>query len=99
MGEALFLGDEPMRGVGPFLNRSAMRREAASLLKSYFDLELPDNALISELTTAEKQIIQITRALIRNMIEGVTKGYEKSLEVVGVGWTAAVAGRTRQLNR
>jgi large subunit ribosomal protein L6 len=33
-----------------------------------------------------------TRALIRNMVEGVTKGYEKSLEVVGVGWTAAVAG-------
>src|SRR5437773_1119717 len=29
------------------------------------------------------------RANIRNMIEGVTKGYEKNMEVVGVGWTAA----------
>jgi large subunit ribosomal protein L6 len=38
-----------------------------------------------------------TRALIRNMIEGVTKGYEKSLEVVGVGWTAAVAGKQLKL--
>src|SRR5215831_925165 len=32
-----------------------------------------------------------TRSLIKNMIAGVTKGYEKSLEIVGVGWTAALA--------
>jgi ribose transport system ATP-binding protein len=65
VGEALFLGDERVHGAGLFLNRAAMRREAERLLKSYFDVELPDGALISELTTAEKQIIQITRALIR----------------------------------
>jgi large subunit ribosomal protein L6 len=34
-----------------------------------------------------------TRALIDNMIEGVTKGYQKKMEVVGVGWTAAVTGK------
>ncbi|RMH13898.1 MAG: 50S ribosomal protein L6 [Planctomycetota bacterium] len=39
-----------------------------------------------------------TRAIIRNMVEGVTKGYEKKLEVVGVGWTAAVAGQNLKLN-
>lgn len=38
-----------------------------------------------------------TRALIRNMVIGVTKGYEKALEVVGVGWTAAVAGKNVKL--
>jgi hypothetical protein len=38
-----------------------------------------------------------TRALIRNMVEGVTKGYEKKLEVVGVGWTAAVQGKKLKL--
>ncbi|MBX3359394.1 MAG: 50S ribosomal protein L6 [Phycisphaeraceae bacterium] len=38
-----------------------------------------------------------TRALLRNMIEGVTKGYEKSMEVVGVGWTAAVQGNKLKL--
>ncbi|OLP50548.1 sugar ABC transporter ATP-binding protein [Allorhizobium taibaishanense] len=65
VGEALFLGDEPVYGGLQLLNRSGMRREAARLLKSYFDLELPDGALIADLTTAEKQIIQITRALIR----------------------------------
>lgn len=33
-----------------------------------------------------------TRALINNMVEGVTKGYEKKLQVVGVGWSANVSG-------
>jgi large subunit ribosomal protein L6 len=39
-----------------------------------------------------------TRAHIRNMVEGVTKGYERSLEVVGVGWTAAVQGKKLKLS-
>jgi large subunit ribosomal protein L6 len=38
-----------------------------------------------------------TRALVKNMIAGVTKGYEKSLEIVGVGWTAAVAGKNLKM--
>jgi large subunit ribosomal protein L6 len=31
------------------------------------------------------------------MIEGVTKGYEKKLEIVGVGWSARVAGKKLSL--
>ena len=34
----------------------------------------------------------LTRALIANMIEGVTKGYEKKLEMVGVGYRAKQSG-------
>ena len=34
----------------------------------------------------------MTRALIQNMVTGVTDGYEKSLEIVGVGWGAQVQG-------
>jgi large subunit ribosomal protein L6 len=33
-----------------------------------------------------------TRAHISNMVEGVTKGYAKTLEVNGVGWGATLAG-------
>ena len=39
----------------------------------------------------------LTRALISNMVEGVSKGYEKRLEVVGVGYTAAVQNNEVQL--
>jgi large subunit ribosomal protein L6 len=39
-----------------------------------------------------------TRARIQSMIEGVTKGYSKKLEVVGVGWNAKPAGKNLQLN-
>ncbi len=39
----------------------------------------------------------LTRAIIANMMEGVTKGYEKRLEVVGVGYLAAIQGDTLQL--
>ena len=39
-----------------------------------------------------------TRSLINNMVDGVSKGYEKKLEVIGVGWTAQLAGQTLRLN-
>ena len=44
-----------------------------------------------------KALHGLTRALIDNMIEGVTKGFEKKLEVVGVGYLAAIKGDTLQL--
>jgi large subunit ribosomal protein L6 len=34
----------------------------------------------------------MTRAMIQNMMVGVTKGYQKDLEIIGVGWNAAVQG-------
>jgi len=38
-----------------------------------------------------------TRALVRNMIDGVAKGYEKTMEVVGVGWVPTLSGKTLKL--
>lgn len=32
----------------------------------------------------------LSRAVIHNMVQGVTKGYEKKLEIVGVGYLAAI---------
>jgi large subunit ribosomal protein L6 len=39
----------------------------------------------------------LTRALISNMMVGVTEGYEKKLEIQGVGYLGAIAGDTLQL--
>lgn len=38
-----------------------------------------------------------TRAHIANMVEGVTKGYEKVMHVVGTGWSATLAGKSLKL--
>ncbi len=40
-----------------------------------------------------RELHGLTRTLIANMIEGVTKGYEKVLEVNGVGYRAAKQGK------
>lgn len=39
----------------------------------------------------------LTRALINNMVEGAGKGYERRLEIVGVGYRAAMNGTAIQL--
>jgi large subunit ribosomal protein L6 len=39
----------------------------------------------------------MTRAMVQNMVVGVTAGYEKRLEIVGVGYLAAVQGNILQL--
>ena len=35
----------------------------------------------------------LTRTLLANMVEGVTKGYEKRLAIIGVGYRAALKGK------
>lgn len=39
----------------------------------------------------------LTRTLIANMVEGVTNGYAKNLEIVGVGYRAALKGRDLEI--
>ncbi len=40
----------------------------------------------------------LTRTLISNMVEGVTKGYSKELEIRGVGYRAQLQGKTLNMN-
>jgi large subunit ribosomal protein L6 len=40
----------------------------------------------------------LTRTLVANMVEGVTKGYEKRLVIQGVGYRAALKGTDLELN-
>jgi large subunit ribosomal protein L6 len=39
----------------------------------------------------------LTRTLVSNMVEGVTKGYEETLELIGVGYRAAIKGKNLSL--
>jgi large subunit ribosomal protein L6 len=40
----------------------------------------------------------MSRSTIQNLVAGVTKGFEKKLEITGVGYKAAVAGKNLQLS-
>jgi large subunit ribosomal protein L6 len=40
----------------------------------------------------------MSRAQVANLVEGVTKGFEKRLEISGVGYKAAVAGKVLKLS-
>jgi len=40
----------------------------------------------------------LTRALIANMVKGVSEGYDRKLEIIGVGYKAVLKGKILQLN-
>ena len=45
----------------------------------------------------DKSVHGLTRALLNNMVVGVTEGFSKKLEVVGVGYKVVKQGKTLQL--
>ncbi|HHT92122.1 MAG TPA: 50S ribosomal protein L6 [Clostridiaceae bacterium] len=64
-------------------------------------IKIEDNNIIVERSSDEKfdrSLHGLTRTLIFNMIEGVTKGFEKTLEINGVGYRAAKQGNKLVLN-
>ena len=46
---------------------------------------------------ADRAFHGLTRALVQNMMLGVSEGYEKKLEIQGVGYLGAISGDTLQL--
>jgi len=49
-------------------------------------------------TKRHKSLHGLSRSLIANMVQGVTQGYEKVLEIVGVGYRAQLKGNKLVLN-
>ncbi|MCD8002557.1 MAG: 50S ribosomal protein L6 [Clostridia bacterium] len=64
-------------------------------------IERDGNVIHVKRPTDEKEdraLHGLTRSLLANMVEGVTHGFEKKLEIVGTGYRAAVSGKTLVLN-
>jgi large subunit ribosomal protein L6 len=58
-------------------------------------IELTDGNLVVKRPTDQRQhraLHGLTRALLNNMVTGVTEGFRKVLEIVGVGYRAELAG-------
>jgi large subunit ribosomal protein L6 len=64
-------------------------------LSDRISIEIKDSQLLvkrASNTKLDKSMHGLFRALILNMIKGVTEGYTKELEIIGVGFKASVAG-------
>lgn len=78
---------------------------AKGKLESTFDevinIEQKENKIIvspKKETENSQALWGLTRALIANMVTGVTEGFSKKLEINGVGYRAAVQGKKLVLN-
>ena len=69
-------------------------------LNSRMAIKLEGNELTVTRPTDEKEdrsIHGLTRTLLNNMVVGVTQGFSKTLEIVGVGYKATKVGKTVEL--
>ena len=63
------------------------------------DITIEDGAAV--LKTEKAELIALTgtvRAILANMVKGVSEGFEKKLELVGVGYRAAMQGKDLNLS-
>lgn len=68
---------------------------------SDFELKIEDASVSLSRPTEQKRhkaLHGLYRSLINNMVIGVTEGYKKELELVGVGYKASSQGNTLELN-
>ena len=64
-------------------------------------IDLKDGVATVIMKKEDKNLMKfygLTRALVSNMVTGVTKGFDKKLEMAGVGYRARVDGRSLVLN-
>ncbi len=60
--------------------------------------EIKDGEVVVTIDNDDKKNLWgLSRTLIANMIEGISKGYEKKLQILGVGYTAKMQGTNIQL--
>jgi len=80
---------------------SGEKGEMARTIPAGITVKQEGAALIVERDSDEKQTRALhgtTRSLQANMVEGVSKGFQKDLEISGVGFRAALQGRTLVMN-
>jgi large subunit ribosomal protein L6 len=75
--------------------------ELSQNVPARMQVEQDDGTLVVKRPTErgdDRALHGLTRSLIANMVEGVTKGFEKRLELQGVGYRATLRGTDLELN-
>ena len=85
---------------GADLTVKGSKGELAWTLPEAISLEVEDNVATLARSNEEREskaLHGLSRALVANMIVGVSEGYVKELELVGVGYRAAAKGKNIEL--
>ena len=78
---------EPLLGIGP-------KRDPAGV-----DIKVEDGTLsLSPTTPADDAITGTIRAILANMVKGVSEGFEKKLELAGVGYRVQQKGKNLEFS-
>jgi large subunit ribosomal protein L6 len=75
--------------------------ELSQAVPARMKIEQADGQLVVTRPTErgdDRALHGLTRSLVANMVEGVTKGFEKRLEIQGVGYRAALRGTDLELS-
>jgi large subunit ribosomal protein L6 len=75
--------------------------ELAQQVPPRISIEQADGEIVVSRPTdrgEDRALHGLTRSLVANMVEGVTKGFEKALEIQGVGYRASMRGTDLELN-
>jgi len=75
--------------------------ELAQVVSPRMEIVEEDGTLIVSRPTdrgTDRALHGLTRSLVANMVEGVTNGYEKRLEIQGVGYRAKLQGKALELS-
>lgn len=82
------------------LRSKAPRANSPGTFNDMMDIKVEGNEVIVERpddSREAKSFHGLTRTLINNMVQGVSEGYSKKLELVGVGYRAALKGKDLEI--
>jgi len=93
-------------GVDVFIEPALVRvkgpkGELAQVISREMTVEQEDGTIVVKRPTErgeDRALHGLTRSLVANMVEGVTSGFTKTLEIQGVGYRASMRGTDLELN-
>ena len=86
---------------GQFVSVKGAKGELNFTVPDDVDVKLEDNAIAVQPRSQTKRaraMWGMSRSMVNNIVVGVTAGFEKKLEITGVGYKAAVAGKNLNLS-
>ncbi len=94
-------GVKVMLGEGNLITVEGPKGRLERKLVPQIAVKVEENQILVTRSDDEKEsrsLHGLTRTLVSNMVEGVTKGFEKKLEISGVGYRATKEGKNLVMN-